>query len=60
MSDNRAESATVYEFRIGESYDDVAPVFVVDGRDYADAGQVLVDVRAAAAALDRLGLISEV
>ncbi|MFI5906775.1 hypothetical protein [Dactylosporangium sp. NPDC051541] len=54
------ERETLYIFRIGEAYDDVKPVFVVDGRDYAEDRGVRADVEAAHRALRDLRLIGEV
>jgi hypothetical protein len=52
--------ALIHEFRIGEAYDDVVPAFVIDGRDYPDAGAAAADIREASAALHRLRLISDI
>jgi hypothetical protein len=54
------ERETLHVFLIGEAYDDVTPVFVVDGRDYADDESVRADVEAAWKALHDRRLIGEV
>ena len=54
-----SELTTIYRFRIGEAYDDLAPVFAIDGRDYPTAAAVSADVRDASAALELLHLIGD-
>ncbi|GAA0726694.1 hypothetical protein Drose_12165 [Dactylosporangium roseum] len=54
-----AELTTVYVFRLGEAYDDLEPVFSVDGRDYADPAAVRADVEAASLALRERRLIAD-
>jgi len=49
----------LYVFRIGEAYDDLSPVFTIDGRDYADPAAAAADVKTAAETLERLQLIAE-
>jgi hypothetical protein len=49
----------VYVFRLGEAYDDLEPVFSVDGRDYPDAETLRADVRAASEALRERNLIAD-
>ncbi|GAA3457883.1 hypothetical protein [Dactylosporangium matsuzakiense] len=51
---------TLHVFLIGEAYDDVRPVFAVDGRDYPDEQSVRADVEAGWRALHDLRLIGEV
>ncbi|WP_432835363.1 hypothetical protein [Dactylosporangium sp. CA-092794] len=53
------ERQTLYVFRLGEAYDDLEPVFAVDGRDYPDDETVRADVRAASAALADRRLIAD-
>ncbi|GAA1284206.1 hypothetical protein Psi02_33980 [Planotetraspora silvatica] len=57
MSDR--ELTTVYVFRLGEAYDDLEPMFSVDGRDYTDPDSVRADVRAASLALSERNLIAD-
>jgi hypothetical protein len=48
-----------YTFSIGEAYDDLIPVFVIDGRDYPDEEAMRADLAAADQELARLKIISE-
>ncbi|MEV6931452.1 hypothetical protein AB0M46_44145 [Dactylosporangium sp. NPDC051485] len=48
-----------FVFRLGEAYDDLEPVFVVDGRDYPDDAAARADVEAARRALDERRLIAD-
>jgi hypothetical protein len=56
---DRRELSTVYVFRLGEAYDDLEPMFCVDGRDYTDPDAVRADVAAAFEALTERHLIAD-
>lgn len=60
LTDDELERQTLYYGRLGPSYDDVRPVFVIDGRDYPDAAAVRGDVLDAGCVLDRHGIVAEI
>lgn len=52
------EFTTIFRFLIGESPEDLEPVFVIDGRDYSDIDTLRRDLDEAGATLDDLHLIN--
>ena len=53
------ELRTRYTFMVGPAHDDLAPVFVIDGRDYADPEAVRADVREANDLLNANQVVAE-